>query len=87
MIRVLDERTFKLVSLLLQFFLRAEDVGKSRAEASVPRLAELNAYVPVRNLGGQRGQEITVDLIEGFQVLTIPLPCYTVIFTASRSLS
>ena len=35
---------------------------------TVPRLAELNAYVPVRNLGGQSGQEITVDLIKGFQV-------------------
>ena len=51
-----------------QFFLRKEDVGKSRAEVAAPRLAELNAYVPVRNLGGQSGQEITVDLISGFQV-------------------
>lgn len=51
-----------------QFFLREEDIGKARAEACAPRLAELNAYVPVRNLGGQRGQEITVDLIKGFQV-------------------
>lgn len=50
-----------------QFFLREGDVGKSRAEACVPRLAELNAYVPVRNLGGQPGQEITIDLISGFQ--------------------
>lgn len=51
-----------------QFFLRVEDVGKSRAEATVSRLAELNAYVPVKLLGGQPGQEITVDLIQGFQV-------------------
>ncbi len=43
-------------------------MGKSRAEATVPRLAELNAYVPVRNLNGQSGQEISVDLIKGFQV-------------------
>ena len=54
----------------VQFFLRQEDVGKSRAEVTVPRLAELNAYVPVRNLGGQPGQEISVDLIKGFQVCT-----------------
>ena len=54
--------------LIIQFFLRAEDVGKSRAEVTVPRLAELNAYVPVKNLGGTAGQEITVDLIKGFQV-------------------
>jgi ubiquitin-activating enzyme E1 len=30
-------------------------------------LAELNAYVPVRDLGGKPGQEITVDLVQGFQ--------------------
>lgn len=34
----------------------------------LPRISELNAYVPVRNLGGEAGQEITVDLIQPFQV-------------------
>jgi ubiquitin-activating enzyme E1 len=51
-----------------QFFLRQEDIGKSRAEATLPRLAELNAYVPVRLLPGQPGQGISVDLVKGFQV-------------------
>lgn len=58
----------RLLSRSPQFFLRQEDVGKSRADAAAPRLAELNAYVPVRNLGGQAGQDITVDLIKDFQV-------------------
>ncbi|KAJ6553304.1 hypothetical protein B0H19DRAFT_1377874 [Mycena capillaripes] len=53
------------------FFLREEHIGKSRAEATVPRLAELNAYVPVRNLGGTPGQEITVPLIQSFQVVVL----------------
>ncbi|KAK0482046.1 ubiquitin activating enzyme [Armillaria luteobubalina] len=53
------------------FFLREEDIGKSRAEATAPRLAELNAYVPVRNLGGKAGQAITTDLIQGFQVVVL----------------
>ena len=52
----------------MQFFLRQEDIGRPRAEATHPRLSELNAYVPVRNLGGNAGQPITVDLIQGFQV-------------------
>lgn len=51
-----------------KFFLRESDVGKPRAAATLPRLAELNAYVPVKDLGGSPGQDITVDLIQGFQV-------------------
>ncbi|KAK6350328.1 SPS-sensor component ptr3 [Orbilia brochopaga] len=35
------------ISDLAQFFLRKEDIGKPRAEATQPRLAELNTYVPV----------------------------------------
>lgn len=34
----------------------------------MPRLSELNAYVPVRDLGGHSGQEISVDMIRPFQV-------------------
>jgi ubiquitin-activating enzyme E1 len=56
-----------------QFFLRREDIGKARGEATVGRLAELNAYVPVRNLAGRSGQEISVDLIKGFQVNSIQI--------------
>jgi ubiquitin-activating enzyme E1 len=52
----------------LQFFLRQKDVGKPRAAATLPRLAELNAYVPVRDLGGNAGEEISVELVKGFQV-------------------
>ena len=51
-----------------QFFLRETDVGKPRAEATAPRLAELNAYVPVRTLKGNAGQEISVNEVRGFQV-------------------
>ncbi|KAG5220391.1 ubiquitin activating enzyme [Salix suchowensis] len=53
------------------FFLREGDVGKPRGEATAPRLAELNTYVPVRNLPGQPGQEITIDLIQGFQAVVL----------------
>ncbi|KAI0638099.1 ubiquitin activating enzyme [Trametes polyzona] len=66
-----DPEPVQIADLSSQFFLRQEDVGKSRAEATLPRLAELNAYVPVRNLGGQPGQQISVDLIKGFQVVVL----------------
>ncbi|KAI0347162.1 ubiquitin activating enzyme [Trametopsis cervina] len=70
-VTVYDPEPVEVQDLGSQFFLRATDVGKSRAEAAAPRLAELNAYVPVRNLGGQQGQEITPDLIKGFQAVVL----------------
>jgi len=53
----------------IQFFLREADVGKSRGEVTVPRLAELNSYVPVNLLEGQG--EITTDMIKNFQVVVL----------------
>ncbi|PPQ95518.1 hypothetical protein CVT26_008546 [Gymnopilus dilepis] len=47
------------------------DIGKPRAAATLPRLAELNTYVPVRDLGGKPGDEITVELIKGFHVVVL----------------
>ncbi|KAG6833805.1 hypothetical protein H0H87_011739 [Tephrocybe sp. NHM501043] len=70
-VTIFDPELVTVHDLSSQFFLRAEDVGKSRAEATLPRLAELNAYVPVRNLGGVPGQQITVDLVQGFQVIVL----------------
>ncbi|THH32904.1 hypothetical protein EUX98_g1245 [Antrodiella citrinella] len=70
-VTVFDPEPVEIADLSTQFFLRQEDIGKSRADAGVPRLAELNAYVPVRNLGGQPGQEITIDLIKSFQAVVL----------------
>jgi len=70
-VTIFDPEPVSIQDLSSQFFLRAEDVGKSRAEATLPRLAELNAYVPVRSLGGVPGQEITMNLIQGFQVVVL----------------
>ncbi|KAG1727248.1 hypothetical protein EDD22DRAFT_1016752 [Suillus occidentalis] len=49
------------------YFLREEDIEKPRTASTLPRLAELNDYVPIRNLGGNAGQKILVDLIRPFQ--------------------
>ncbi|PCH41139.1 ubiquitin activating enzyme [Wolfiporia cocos MD-104 SS10] len=70
-VTIYDPEPVQVQDLSSQFFLRAEDIGQPRAEAAVKRLAELNAYVPVRNLGGQPGKEITVDLIKDFQVVVL----------------
>ncbi|KAJ7866164.1 ubiquitin activating enzyme [Mycena leptocephala] len=70
-VSIFDPEPVTMQDLSSQFFLREEDIGKSRAEVTVPRLAELNAYVPVRNLGGEAGQEITVDFVQGFQVVVL----------------
>ncbi|KAF9468864.1 ubiquitin activating enzyme [Collybia nuda] len=70
-VTIFDPEPVTVQDLSSQFFLRQEDLGKSRAEATLPRLAELNAYVPVRNLGGTPGQEVSVELIQGFQVVVL----------------
>ncbi|KAJ7117326.1 ubiquitin activating enzyme [Mycena crocata] len=70
-VTIFDPEPVTVQDLSSQFFLREEDIGKSRADATVPRLAELNAYVPVRNLGGKAGQEITVELVQGFQAVVL----------------
>ncbi|KAJ3924849.1 MAG: ubiquitin-activating enzyme E1, isoform CRA_b, partial [Lentinula lateritia] len=49
---------------------KIEDLS-SQTPCRSPRLAKLNVYVLVRNLGGQAGQEITVDLVRGFQVVVV----------------
>jgi len=66
-----DPEPVQVQDLGTQFFLRESDVGKPRAAATLPRLAELNAYVPVKDLGGTAGQDITIDLIKGFQVVVL----------------
>lgn len=51
-VTIYDPTPVTIQDLASQFFLRASDAGtgKSRAEATAPRLAELNSYVPVRVL-------------------------------------
>ncbi|KIO31037.1 hypothetical protein M407DRAFT_241953 [Tulasnella calospora MUT 4182] len=66
-----DPEPVQLEDLGSQFFLRAEDIGKPRAAVTVPRLSELNTYVPVRDLGGSAGQPITVEAVKGFQVVVL----------------
>ncbi|GAB0202351.1 ubiquitin-like modifier-activating enzyme 1 [Grus japonensis] len=50
-----------------QFYLREEDVGQNRAEATLPRLAELNAYVAVTSTR----QPLSQDLLAPFQVVVL----------------
>uniref|UniRef100_A0A8C5X5T0 E1 ubiquitin-activating enzyme n=1 Tax=Malurus cyaneus samueli TaxID=2593467 RepID=A0A8C5X5T0_9PASS len=53
--------------LASQFYLREEDVGQSRAEATLPRLAELNSYVAVTSTREPLSQE----LLATFQVVVL----------------
>ncbi|KAF4619394.1 hypothetical protein D9613_005526 [Agrocybe pediades] len=70
-VTIYDPEPVTVQDLSTQFFLRAEDVGKPRAAATLPRLAELNTYVPVRDLGGKQGEGITPDLVKGFHVVVL----------------
>lgn len=50
-----------------QFFLRDEDIGKNRAEVTLPRLAELNSYVPCNCYTGKLEEAFLKD----FQVVVL----------------
>lgn len=45
---VYDPAPVQLADLSSQFFLTPADVGKPRDEVTAPRVAELNAYTPVK---------------------------------------
>ncbi|KAG9057382.1 hypothetical protein FS842_007083 [Serendipita sp. 407] len=70
-VTIYDPDLVQLQDLNSQFFLRATDVGKPRAKATQPRLAELNAYVPVHVLPGTAGQQITTTQLKEFQVVVL----------------
>ncbi|KAG8852374.1 hypothetical protein FRB96_008720 [Tulasnella sp. 330] len=70
-VTLFDPEPVQTSDLGTQFFLRARDIGQARAAVTVPRLQELNSYVPVRNLGGSPGQSITTDMVKGFQVVVL----------------
>lgn len=49
-VTIWDPSPVELADCGAQYYLSAEDVGRRRDEVSIPRLAELNSYVPVRIL-------------------------------------
>ncbi|CAM9105014.1 unnamed protein product [Bubo scandiacus] len=62
-----DPQPAAWTDLASQFYLREEDVGQNRAEATLPRLAELNAYVAVSSTR----QPLSQDLLAPFQVVVL----------------
>ncbi|EDQ87461.1 uncharacterized protein MONBRDRAFT_33365 [Monosiga brevicollis MX1] len=62
-----DPKVVEIRDLSSQFFLKEEDVGKTRAAASAPHLSELNSYVPVTAYEG----ELTDDFVAKFQVVVL----------------
>ncbi|TPX30935.1 hypothetical protein SmJEL517_g05591 [Synchytrium microbalum] len=60
-----DPAPVKIQDLSSQFFLTAQDVGRSRADVTAPRVAELNNYVPVSVLEGP----LTPEKIKKYQVV------------------
>ena len=65
-----DPKPARLEDLSSQFFLHPEDVGKPRAEVTVPRVSELNPYTPVEV---HKSQSLTGDLeqLKSYQVVVL----------------
>jgi hypothetical protein len=57
--------------LAAQFYLSEADLGKPRDQASAPRLAELNPYVPVHVLEPEGGEALTAEAVKRYQVLCV----------------
>ncbi|UZJ54373.1 hypothetical protein CBS101457_003693 [Exobasidium rhododendri] len=68
-VTIYDPSPIEISDLGTQFFLRREDLAKSisRAQATGPRLAELNSYTPVRVLE----EELTQEVLSRFQVVVL----------------
>lgn len=65
-----DPKPAALADLSSQFFLHPEDVGKPRANVTVPRVSELNPYTPVQEFAGR---DLTSDLslLKAFQAIVL----------------
>lgn len=64
---IYDGENVDAADLGAQFFLREDDIGKNRAEATRPRLAELNPHVPITVVSGT----LDKSLISSFQVVVL----------------
>lgn len=62
-----DDGNTEWSDLSAQFYLKEQDIGKPRAAACVPKLAELNRYVSVSVATG----ELTEAMLSAFQVVVL----------------
>ncbi|CAJ2514264.1 Uu.00g023830.m01.CDS01 [Anthostomella pinea] len=65
-----DPTPAAMSDLSSQFFLHPEDVGKPRDAATVPRVAELNAYTPV-NIHESSGLDKNFSQFDKYQVVVL----------------
>ncbi|XP_068104099.1 ubiquitin-like modifier-activating enzyme 1 [Hyperolius riggenbachi] len=62
-----DQANTEWRDLSSQFYLREGDIGKNRAEVSLPKLAELNTYVPV----SASSSPLSDDFLSNFQLVIL----------------
>ncbi|KAM0463199.1 hypothetical protein ACHAPV_003326 [Trichoderma viride] len=67
---VYDPAPVKIADLSAQFFLTPADVGKPRDEVTAPRVAELNAYTPVK-VHQSPGIEDNLSQFDKYQVVVL----------------
>lgn len=61
---IYDPTIVTLQDLSTQFFLSENDIGKKRDESTLPKLSELNQYVPINKI-----DELTPEIIKTFSVV------------------
>ncbi|EPY53621.1 ubiquitin activating enzyme E1 [Schizosaccharomyces cryophilus OY26] len=71
-VTIYDPQPTRIEDLSSQYFLTEDDLGASRAEVSVPKLAELNQYVPVSST-----PELSIQDLKKFKCVVVTETSFT----------
>ena len=66
-----DPAPTEIADLGTQFFLRESDIGQPRDQSTLPRIRELNQYVPVNVLGSPSGEQLLNETLSRFKVVVM----------------
>ncbi|KAG2386072.1 hypothetical protein C9374_003221 [Naegleria lovaniensis] len=66
-VTLFDTKTVSMEDLSSQFYASEKDVGKNRAQVSLPQLKSLNDYVPVQAIGDQ-GETLTEEFLTSHSI-------------------
>ena len=76
-VTLFDQNDTRLSDLSTQYYLSSNDIGKNRAQVSLPKLKELNPYVTVDIFEG----EFSKEALEGYTVSIITFAYFRLLYS------